>query len=55
MCSCDSSRCQANGGHLCTIIGGEGWKKEWMIQLDHNDDDEHGEIDEMTISYTLGH
>ena len=52
MCSCDSSRCQANGGHLCAIIWG-GWKKEWMIQLDHNDidyDDDvgddtyHGEI-----------
>ena len=54
MCSCDSSRCQANGGHLCTIIGGEGWKKEWMIQLDHNDDDDNdckdsGEIDKVTI------
>ena len=36
-----------------------GWKREWMIQLDHDDDDnddkEHGEIDQMAISFTLGH
>ena len=36
------------------LQGGEGWKKEWMIQLDHNDDDDNdykdsGEIDKMTI------
>ena len=38
------------------LQGGGWWKKEWMIQLDHNDDNddkEPGEIDKITISYKL--